>query len=55
MILRVATSPVEVMPDPSVSVDDMIAYGYSYMGMLPLNADATEGQYEAGNMLIYAL
>ena len=53
--IQLATAPVEVMPDPSVSVDDMIAYGYSYMGMLPLKADAAEGQYEAGNMLIYAL
>lgn len=53
--IQLAAAPVEVMPDPSVSVDDMVAYGYSYMGMLPLKADAAEGQYAAGNMLIYAL
>lgn len=53
--IRVAVAPVEVMPDPSVSVDDMIAYGYSYMGMVPLKAEEAEGQYNAGSLLAYAL
>lgn len=53
--IQIAAAPIEVMPDPSVSVDDMIAYGYSYMGMVPLNADAAEGLHKEGNMLLYAL
>lgn len=53
--IRIAAAQIEVMPDPSVSVDDMIAYGYSYMGMVPLNADAAEGLHKEGNMLLYAL
>lgn len=53
--IQLAAAPVEVMPDPSVSVDDMVEYGYSYMGMVPLKADAAEGLYKEGNMLLYAL
>lgn len=53
--IQLAAAPVEVMPDPSVSVDDMVAYGYSYMGMVPLKADAAEGLCKEGNMLLYAL
>lgn len=53
--IQLAAAPIDVMPDPSVSVDDMVAYGYSYMGMVPLKADAAEGLYKEGNMLLYAL
>lgn len=53
--IQLAAAPVEVMPDPSVSVDDMVEYGYSYMGMVPLKADAAEGLHMEGNMLLYAL
>ena len=52
--IQLAASPIEVMPDPSVSVDDMVEYGYSYMGMVPLKADAAEGLYKEGDMLLYA-
>jgi len=53
--IQMAAAPIKIMPDPLVSLDDMIAYGYSYMGMVPLGADAAEGQYKAGSMLVYAL
>ena len=53
--IQLAAAPIEVMPDSSVSVDDMVEYGYSYMGMVPLKADAAEGLNKEGNMLLYAL
>ena len=46
---------MEVMPDPNISVDDMVAYGYSYRGMLPLNADAAKAHWEEAKLMLYAL
>ena len=53
--IRLAAARVEVMPDPNVSVDDMLAYGYSYRGMLPLNADAAKAHWEEAKLMLYAL
>ena len=53
--IRLAAASVEVMPDPNVSVDDMVAYGYSYRGMLPLNADAAKAHWEEAKLMLYAL
>ena len=53
--IRLAAAPIEVMPDPNISVDDMVAYGYSYRGMLPLNADAAKAHWEEAKLMLYAL
>ncbi len=53
--IRLAAAPVEVMPDPSVSVEDMVDYGYSYRGMLPMNADAAKAHWEEAKLMLYAL
>lgn len=34
--LHMVATPIGVMPDPSVSVEDMEKYGYTYLGMVPM-------------------
>lgn len=54
-LIRAETAPVEVLPDPSVSVQDMERYGYGYMGMLPVGADVATAHFYNGTMMVYAL
>ncbi len=54
-MLKVINAPIEVMPDPSVSVEDMKKYGYDYLGMLPMGAEAASELRKHGDMIVYAL
>ena len=52
---KVINAPIEVMPDPSVSVEDMKKYGYEYLGMLPMGAEAASELRKHSDMIVYAL
>ncbi|MCD7761766.1 MAG: YodL domain-containing protein [Lachnospiraceae bacterium] len=54
-LIRTASAPVSVMPDPAVSVEDMEEYGYHYPGMVPMGAEAATEYFKQGSMMIYAL
>lgn len=43
------------LPDPSVDVQDMQEYGYTWDGMLPLKEEAAICLYEKGDMQIFLL
>ena len=43
------------LPDPSITVPDMQAYGYSWDGMLPLKEEAALHLYEKEDMQIFLL
>ena len=43
------------LPDPSISVNDMQEYGYSWDGMLPLKEEAALHLYEKEDMQIFLL
>ena len=43
------------LPDPSITVSDMQAYGYSWDGMLPLKEEAALHLYEKEDMQIFLL
>ena len=40
LLLELAVMPVERMPDETISMDEMMDYGYKWGGMLPLREDA---------------
>jgi len=54
-LIGVALQPVERMPDPSITVDEMRQYGYPWGGMLPMRMDAALHTYENLNLHIYKL
>lgn len=54
-LIGVALQPVERMPDPTISVDEMRQYGYPWGGMLPMRMDAALHTYENLNLHIYKL
>ena len=43
------------MPDPSVSMEDMEKYGYTYLGMVPMGAEVASEHFKQGGMMVYAL
>lgn len=43
------------LPDPTISVDDMEQYGYSWDGMLPLRETAAVNLFEKGELEIFLL
>ena len=54
-LIRLEAAPLEVVPDPSVSAQDMEKYGYSFLGMVPMSAETAEQYYKQGSMMMYAL
>ncbi len=54
-MLKAINAPIEIMPDPSVSVEDMKKYGYDYLGMLPMGAEAASELRKHSDMMVYAL
>lgn len=54
-MLHLIATPIGVMPDPSVSVEDMEKYGYTYLGMVPMGAEAASEYFKQGGMMVYAL
>ncbi len=54
-LLKLYSAPIAVMPDPSVSVEDMEKYGYTYLGMIPMGAEAAREYFKQGGMMVYAL
>ncbi len=54
-LLKLYSAPVAVMPDPSVSVEDMEKYGYTYLGMIPMGAEVAREHFKQGGMMVYAL
>ena len=53
--LHLIAVPIAVMPDPSVSMEDMEKYGYTYLGMVPMGAEAAGEHFKQGSMMLYAL
>ena len=53
--LHLIAAPIAVMPDPSVSMEDMEKYGYTYLGMVPMGAEAAGEHFKQGSMMLYAL
>jgi hypothetical protein len=53
--LHLIAAPIAVMPDPSVSMEDMEKYGYTYLGMVPMGAEAAGEHFNQGSMMLYAL
>ena len=53
--LHLIAVPIDVMPDPSVSMEDMEKYGYTYPGMVPMGAEAASEHFKQGKMMVYAL
>lgn len=54
-LIRLEAKPLEVLPDSSVSMQEMEKYGYSFLGMVPMGADTASAHYKQGNMMLYAL
>ena len=54
-LLKLYSAPIAVMPDPSVSVEDMKNYGYTFLGMVPMGAEAASELRKHGDMMVYAL
>lgn len=54
-LLKLYSAPILVMPDPSVSVEDMRNYGYTFLGMVPMGAEAANELYKNDDMVVYAL
>lgn len=54
-LLKMINAPIEVMPDPSVSMEDMQKYGYAYLGMIPMGAETASEHWKHGKMMLYAL
>ena len=53
--LHLIAVPIAIMPDPSVSMEDMEKYGYTYLGMVPMGAEAAGEHFKQGSMMLYAL
>lgn len=54
-LLKLYSAPIAVMPDLSVSVEDMKNYGYTFLGMVPMGAEAASELRKHGDMMVYAL
>ncbi len=54
-MLKMINAPIEVMPDPSVSMEDMQKYGYEYLGMLSMGEETASEYWKQEKMMIYAL
>lgn len=54
-LIQMEAAPLEVSPDPAVSVEDMELYGYSYRGMVPMGTEVAQEHFEQGTMMMYAL
>lgn len=54
-LLKLYSTPISVMPDPSVSVEDMQNYGYTFLGMVPMGAEAASELRKHSDMMVYAL
>ena len=54
-LIDVALQPVERMPDPTISIDEMRDYGYPWGGMLPMRMEAAVNAYKNLNLHIYKL
>jgi hypothetical protein len=54
-LIQMEMAPVEVMPDPSVSVADMEQYGYAFQGMVPMGGEVAAGYFQQGGMMVFAL
>lgn len=50
---KVASMQVDVLPDYSVSTEDMHKYGYTWDGMLPMRKDAARRAFERGVQVYY--
>jgi hypothetical protein len=54
-IIQMEATPVEVMPDPTVSVEDMEQYGYYYKGMVPLGGEVATEHFKQGSVVVALL
>lgn len=45
---KVETMAVEVVPDKTITQENMVEYGYDWVGMIPLREQAAEKLYDAG-------
>jgi hypothetical protein len=54
-MIQMEATPVEIMPDPTVSVEDMEQYGYYYKGMVPLGGKVATEHFKQGSMMVFAL
>lgn len=45
---KVESVALEVVPDKSITQEDMVQYGYDWVGMIPLREQAAEKLYDAG-------
>jgi hypothetical protein len=54
-MIQMEATPVEIMPDPTVSVEDMEQYGYYYKGMVPLGGEVATEHFKQGSMMVFAL
>lgn len=45
---KVEAVALEVVPDKSITQEDMVQYGYDWVGMIPLREQAAEKLYDAG-------
>ena len=50
---KVASMQVDVLPDYTVSTEDMHKYGYTWDGMLPMRKDAARRAFERGVQVYY--
>ena len=53
--LHLLAAPLEIMPDPSLSMDDMVKYGYTYLGMVPIGNETAEEFFKQDTMSVFAL
>ena len=53
--LHLLAAPLEIMPDPSLSMDDMVKYGYTYLGMVPVGSETAEEFFKQDTMSVFAL
>lgn len=54
-LLQQEIMPVDRMPDPSISVEEMKAYGYAWGGMLPLTVEAAVKIWNSNLCPVYRL
>lgn len=54
-LIRLEAAPMEIVPDASVTAQDMEKYGYSFLGMVPMAAETAEQYFKQGSMMLYAL
>lgn len=54
-LIQAEIEAVTIMPDPSITQDDMRKYGYTFLGMLPIGLEQAEELKKNNEFLIYAL